>query len=56
MVEARWKIADSKLVTGDQMQLLFKKLKTRITAEGLLLVKSQSHRTQLGNKEQVIKK
>ena len=24
MVEARWKIADSKLVTGDQMQLLFK--------------------------------
>ncbi len=32
------------------------KLINKISAEGLLLVKSQTERTQLGNKQQVIKK
>lgn len=54
MVEGRWKIADSNLVTEEQKQLLFEKLKTKITVDGFLLVKSQSDRTQLGNKELVI--
>lgn len=56
MVEGRWKIVDSKLVTEEQKQLLFEKLKTKITGEGFLLVKSQSDRTQLGNKEMVVAK
>lgn len=56
MVEGRWKIADSVLVTGEQKQLLFEKLKTKITGDGFLLMKSQSDRTQLGNKELVVTK
>lgn len=54
MVEGRWKIAESKLVTEEQKHLLFEKLKTKITGDGFLLVKSQSDRTQSGNKELVI--
>ena len=56
MVEGRWHVADSALVTADQKQLISEKLSNRITADGFLLVKSQAERTQQGNKEQVIKK
>ncbi len=56
MVEGRWQVADSKLVTEEQKQLIIAKLPNKITDEGILLVKSQSERSQLGNKEQVIKK
>ena len=56
MVEGRWKVADSALVTAEQKQVLFKKLRSKITGDGFLLVKSQSDRTQLGNKELVITK
>ena len=56
MVEGRWYIAASQLATEEQKLLLSEKLATKITADGILLVKSQSERTQLGNKESVIKK
>lgn len=56
MVEGRWHVADSVLVTADQKQSISEKLSNRITADGFLLVKSQAERTQQGNKEQVIKK
>lgn len=56
MVEGRWHVADSALITADQKQLISEKLSNRITADGFLLVKSQAERTQQGNKEQVIKK
>jgi ribosome-associated protein len=56
MVEGRWQVADSKLVTEEQKQLILAKLPNKITDEGSLLIKSQSERSQLGNKEQVIKK
>lgn len=56
MLEGRWHVADSALVTADQKQLISEKLSNRITADGFLLVKSQAERTQQGNKEQVIKK
>jgi len=56
MVEGRWKIADSILVTDEQKELLLQKLLHRMTADGNLLVKSQEERSQLGNKELVIKK
>ncbi|TDH26262.1 aminoacyl-tRNA hydrolase [Segetibacter sp. 3557_3] len=56
MVEGRWLIAESQLVTAEQKAILAERLANRITREGALLVKSQTERTQLGNKEQVIEK
>lgn len=56
MVEGYWNIADSSLVNEDQKKLLTHKLSAKINAGGLLLVKSQEARTQLGNKQLVIKK
>ena len=56
MVEGRWDIQSSVLFTDEQKQLIKERLQNRITDEGLLLVKSQSERTQLGNKQAVIKK
>jgi ribosome-associated protein len=56
MVEGRWNIAESQLITDEQRQQLTEKLSNRITDDGNLLVKSQSERTQLSNKQQVIKK
>lgn len=49
-------IENSQLFTNVQKQVLKEKLSNRITAEGFLQVKSQTHRTQLSNKEEVIKK
>lgn len=56
MVEGRWMVAASVLVTDAQKAVLQEKLANRITIEGYLLVKSQAKRTQLGNKEEVIAK
>lgn len=56
MVEGRWPIHASGLVTPEQKQLIREKLANRITDDDCLLVKSQSERTQLGNKEQVVRK
>jgi ribosome-associated protein len=47
-------IESSVLFTDDQKQSLIEKLSNRITSEGFLQVKSQIHRTQLANKEEVI--
>jgi ribosome-associated protein len=49
-------IESSLLFSDEQKQLLKEKLNNRITGEGFLQVKSQTHRTQLANKEEVIKK
>ncbi len=56
MVEGRWNAAASTLFSDEQKQQIAEKLANRITSEGLLLVKSQAARTQLGNKEEVVKK
>jgi ribosome-associated protein len=56
MVEGYWHIDSSSLFTVEQKNTLQQKLVNKINAEGFLLVKSQVERTQLGNKEQVIKK
>src|SRR6185436_3038973 len=56
MVEGRWLVEDSKLIDQAQKELIKKHLANRITSEGYLLVKSQTERSQLGNKEQVISK
>ena len=49
-------IQSSSLLTEEQKQLLTQKLSNRINAEGFLQVRSQTHRTQLANKEEVIEK
>lgn len=56
MVEGRWHIDASQLVTEEQKRILKEKLQNKITTEGYLLVKSQAERSQLGNKQIVIKK
>ena len=56
MVEGYWHIGSSALITEEQQKILEEKLANKINAEGFLLVKSQTDRSQLGNKQQVIKK
>lgn len=56
MVEGRWHVASSALLNDDQKERITIKLANRINALGMLLVKSQSDRTQLGNKALVIEK
>ena len=56
MVEGRWSITASGLFTDEQKELIAKKLANKITGEGFLLVKSQSGRTQLENKAEVVRK
>lgn len=56
MVEGYFDIAASALLTEEQKQLALEKLGHRLNAEGLLQVRSQEERTQLGNKQLVIKK
>lgn len=56
MVQGYWHIESSALITDKQKKLLTEKLIKKINPEGFLLVKSQTERTQLGNKQQVIKK
>jgi ribosome-associated protein len=49
-------ISSSLLLNDEQKQLLFQKLSHRITLEGSIHVKSQTHRTQLANKAEVIER
>jgi ribosome-associated protein len=56
MVEGFFNVAESEILSEDQKNIIFEKLATKITKEGYLLVKSQTERTQLGNKEEVIVK
>jgi ribosome-associated protein len=56
MVEGYFSIRDSALFTAEEKELLEHKLASRINSEGFLQVRSQVHRTQLGNKAEVIRK
>jgi ribosome-associated protein len=56
MVEGRWNVNASQLFTEEQKATLMERLSNRITSEGVLLVKSQTARTQLGNRDEVVKK
>ena len=55
-VEGYFPIEQSQILTPGQKALVRRKLANRINAEGILQVRSQTHRTQLANKEEVIKK
>jgi ribosome-associated protein len=56
MVEGYFSIRDSALFTEEEKELLEHKLASRINSEGFLQVRSQVHRTQPGNKAEVIRK
>ncbi len=53
MVEAWFHVDSSGILTDRQKATIKEKLANKITGEGYLLVKSQTERSQLGNKEQV---
>ena len=55
-VEGNFSIEKSLYFTEEQKELIRNKLANRINSEGFLQVRSQLHRSQLGNKEEVIKK
>lgn len=56
MVMGFWKPDDSVLFTDEEKQRIKEKLIHKINADGFLLVKSQVHRSQLSNKEEVVRK
>ena len=56
MVEGAFHIASSGILTDSQKEMILEKLANKITRDGFLIVKSQSERTQLGNKQEVIVK
>lgn len=55
-VIAYFDVDNSSLLSEDQKTLVKEKLSNRMNSEGVLIVKSQTHRTQLANKEEAIKK
>ena len=55
-VEILWEPVNSQLLNEDQKELVSNKLGNRMTKTGILIIKEQSHRTQLQNKETGFKK
>ena len=56
MVEGYFSVEYSQILLPEQKELIKIKLANKINDEGFLQVKSQTQRTQLGNKEEVIRK
>jgi ribosome-associated protein len=56
MVEGYFPVAGSRLFSEAQKNLILQKLANKINSEGMLQVKSQVHRSQLANKNEVIEK
>ena len=56
MVEGYWHVNSSDMFNTDEKTLITEKLANKINADGFLLVKSQTERTQLANKAEVLKK
>ena len=55
-VTGYFNIASSQLLNEEQKEIITEKLSNRINSEGMLMVKSQTYRTQLENKDEVIRK
>jgi ribosome-associated protein len=53
-VELRFNITDSLLLSDNEKDRVRKKIKNRISSEDILIITSDSERTQLGNKKMVI--
>lgn len=55
-IELRFKISMSLLLTESEKQLLFEKLGKKVTADGDIIIVSQSERSQTGNKKRAVEK
>ncbi len=55
-VELRFDVANSALLSEAERQILLEKLANKLTSEGVLILTHQTERSQLANKEKVIKK
>ena len=55
-VEGYFEVEKSQILNVEQKALIKEKLANRINADGVMQVRSQTHRTQLANKDEVIKK
>ncbi|MBS1510145.1 MAG: aminoacyl-tRNA hydrolase [Bacteroidetes bacterium] len=56
MVEGYWHVENSALFTAEEKERIKNKLGNKINAEGFLLVKNQTERSQLANKALVVEK
>jgi ribosome-associated protein len=56
MVEGYFHISNSLILNDQQKTIVQKKLAAKINSEGFLQVRSQIHRSQLQNKEEVVEK
>ena len=56
MVEGFWQVDSSAFFTEEEKTRIHLKLTNKINKDGFLIVKSQSERTQLANKEEVVNK
>lgn len=56
MVEGSFQVSQSDLLSEEQKQQVAHKLANKINSEGFLQVRSQVHRTQRENKDEVIRK
>ena len=55
-VIAYFNVDTSQVLTDEQKRCVHQKLSNRINSEGVLVVKSQTYRTQIENKEEAIRK
>src|SRR5256885_16155932 len=55
-VEGYFQVDESQILNNEQKALIREKLANRINTAGFLQVRSQTHRTQLANKEEVVER
>lgn len=55
-VTLKWDVVHSATISPEQKETIFKKLTSRITTEGILMITAQDSRSQLDNKEAVLLK
>ncbi len=55
-VTLKWNVGHSRVLTADQKEIILMKLASRMTNEGILVIVAQDKRSQLQNKEEVLRK
>ena len=55
-VTLKFDVVGSKILTGEEKEVILKKLGAKLTTDGLIILTSQDSRSQLGNKQAVILK
>src|SRR6478609_5108209 len=55
-VTLKWDVKNSSVITEEEREVILRKLHSRITTEGALILTAQDSRSQLQNKQEVIQK